>query len=144
MNPMNALVATGQTTGIEHAVELDESLLQDLGWTGFYAGIQVRIRDELDRTRRVRSLLPVWDDPGLNPDAIPDYTIKSAPPRGNKKPFQIPLQSRLVSVLISSEFQVSTSQFGDPGVALHLGLADRPHERVVPEVHQRYDHSERP
>jgi uncharacterized linocin/CFP29 family protein len=114
----SAVQSSGSTNGMEHAIQLDEGLLQDLGWTNVWPAIQNRMQEELDQARKVRPLLPMWMDPSLDPEAIPDYTIK--PPSARENRFQIPLQSRLVSVLISSEFRISTAQKGEIGVAMHL------------------------
>ena len=69
--------------------------------------------------------------------------------RGSRPRFRWPLWRMLLTGKVGDDFAFTfTPVDGDRlhGVraALDLRTAHRPHERVVPEVHQRHDHRDRP
>ena len=100
INMMSSIAASGQMDGNAHTVELDAGLLQQLGWTNIWYDIQEKISEELDQARKIRPLVPLWTDPGLDPEAIPDYTIDTPDtPNSTPKRFRIALRPRVVSVL---------------------------------------------
>jgi 2-polyprenyl-6-hydroxyphenyl methylase/3-demethylubiquinone-9 3-methyltransferase len=69
--------------------------------------------------------------------------------RGSRPRFRWPLWRMLVTGKVGDDFAFTFTRslaIGYTGYArrLHLRAADRPHECVVPEVHQGHDHRDRP
>ncbi|HSD91174.1 MAG TPA: bifunctional 2-polyprenyl-6-hydroxyphenol methylase/3-demethylubiquinol 3-O-methyltransferase UbiG [Kofleriaceae bacterium] len=69
--------------------------------------------------------------------------------RGSRPRFRWPLFRMLLTGKVGDDFAFTftgSTAIGYTGHArrLDLGAADRPHERVVPEVHERHDHRDRP
>jgi len=69
--------------------------------------------------------------------------------QGSRPRFRWPLWRMLLTGKVGDDFAFTftrSTAIGYTGHArrLHLGAADRPHECVVPEVHERHDHRDRP